>query len=161
MIIFDSFIHWLHLMAAVTWIGGMIFTSFVLQPVMRVLLKPQERMPLYYEMGKKFKVIQFVCLLVLLATGLQKLWQLRDSPAIFHSSFGNILAVKLILVLAVLVLSVCHSFIWGPQLTALRNEPESPIFQQLISKMVFWGRLNMTLAVAIVFCATLLRFNPF
>lgn len=159
--IVDVFIHWLHLMAAVTWIGGMIFTSFVLQPVMRVSLTPQERMPLYHEMGKKFKFIQLSCLLVLLATGLQKLWQLRESPAIFQSSFGNILAVKLILVLVVLVLSVYHSFIWGPQLTALRNEPQSPAFRQLISKMVFWGRLNMALAVAIIFCATLLRFNPF
>lgn len=157
----DAFLHWLHLMAAVTWIGGMIFAAMILQPVMRRSFTPEVRMPLYRDIGSRFKAVQLACLGILLATGLQKLWTLRETPEVFHSAYGMILGVKLALVAAVSILSALHSYVWGPQLTALRNESASPAYAALMRKLVFWGMINLHLAFAIIFCAALLRFNPF
>ena len=95
MFILDALIQWLHVMAAVIWVGGMIFTSLVLQPVMRKVLPPETRMPIYRDIGTRFKKVQFSGLGILIVTGLYKLWGLRGTPEIFHSSFGTILSVKL------------------------------------------------------------------
>lgn len=158
----DTFIHWLHVVAAIVWMGGMIFTSWVLQPVMRGSLSAPIRMPLYHEMGKKFKTISLVCLAVLGLTGLQKMWpMIWLEPAAFLSPYGKILCVKLVLVGFILVLSYLHSWRWGPRLTLLKDKPDSPEFQNLVKKLFFWGRLNLALSFVVVFCAALLHINPF
>lgn len=41
-------------MSAIVWIGGMVFASWVLQPVLSRSLAASVRMPLYREMGKRF-----------------------------------------------------------------------------------------------------------
>ena len=63
---------------------GMI-GMLVLQPVMRKALAPGTRMPIYQELGARFKAVQTSCLIVLLSTGIYKLWGLRHSPDIFLS----------------------------------------------------------------------------
>ncbi len=158
--IVDTVLHWLHLMAAIIWIGGMIFTSLVLQPVFQRTMEPEKRMPIYHEIGKRFKVVQLLCLGVLLATGLQKLWMLKDHPGIFHSSWGAILWVKLVLVICVTIISIFHSYLWGPKLTVLRFESQTPAYHQLRQKLLFWGRVNLVLSLAIVFCGALLQLYP-
>lgn len=156
----EAVIHWLHLMAAVTWIGGMIFTAFVVQPVLRAALDDTTRITLYRDIGRRFKTIQIAALCVLLATGSYKLFGLRESPDIFYSPFGYVLATKLVLVLIVVILSYRHSYVWGPQLIEAAVRP-GPAMGQLAKKLYFWGRINLALSLAVIFCAVLLRFNPF
>lgn len=161
MMLLDAFLHWLHLMAAIIWIGGMIFAAIILQPVMRKSLTPEVRMPIYHDIGKRFKLIQLICLGVLIGTGLQKLWSLRTTPDIFYSTFGAILGVKLTLVICVIALTVFHSYVWGPKLTALSQSSQGSEYQRTMQTLVLWGRVNLTLSLAIIFCASLLRFSPF
>ena len=150
--------HWLHLIAAITWVGGTLFASLVLQPVLRFRLSPQERMPIYHEIGNRFKAIQLAALLTLVATGAFKLWRLQVFPEVLHTLYGRILEIKLALVLIVTVLTVLHSYVWGPRLTALAGRPNSAEFGVLMRRLVFWGRLNLILMLAIILCAAGLRF---
>lgn len=154
-------VQWLHVMSAIVWIGGTIFASLVLQPILAKNLPPQQRMPLYHLMGNRFKMIQMGCLLTLIATGSFKLWPFRHQPEAFTTFYGHVLELKLTLVALVTLLTYLHSYVWGPRLTALAQSPGSPEFKAVLRKLYLWGRINLVLIMTIVFCAALLRFGPF
>lgn len=154
----DVWVDWLHIMAAAVWAGSMLFTSLVVQPVLREQLKPAARLSVYREIGRRFVPLQWGCWAALAATGALKVWSVRSAPIILFGPWGRILAAKLLLVSAMVVLSILHSHRWGPRLLDLA--PESPEYGPLVSKMAFWGKVNLALLLAIVFCASLLRFNP-
>ena len=152
----DAVIHWLHLMAAVIWVGGTLFTSLVVQPVLRAQLSDSARMSVYREVGRRLTKVQWWTWGILAATGGWKLWSLRTTPDVFFGSFGRILAVKLTLVAAMVTLSLIHTLVWGPALVAGAAADRAA----LVRRAAFWGKVNGSLMIAIVFCAALLRFNP-
>lgn len=154
----DLLIHWLHLMAAILWVGGVMCTALVVQPVLRRQLAPEDRLDVYREIGRRFSLIQWGSWAVLIATGGAKLWGLRTTPEVFHGPFGRILAVKLVLILFMAVLSLLHSYRWGPRLIEIG--PGHAEYGALSRRMAFWGAVNLGFLAAIVFCAALLRFNP-
>lgn len=98
----------LHVLAAVVWIGGMLFLGVVLTPVLRDH-PPMERAALLRAVGRRFLKIAWTALGVLLVTG-PLLWSVRAfqmTPA---------LGAKLILVAVILSLSLYHDFYLGPRL---------------------------------------------
>lgn len=153
----DLWVHWLHLMAAIVWVGGMVFTSLVVQPALRQAA-PGLRLALYKEIGRRYTPVQWGTWGVLIATGAFKLWGLRATPEVFWGPFGRILAVKLALVAAMAVLSLLHACRWGPRL--VETGPGHPDYPALASRAAFWGKVNLLLLAAIVFCAAMLRYNP-
>lgn len=154
----DLWVHWLHLMAAVIWAGGMICTSLVVQPALRRELEPAARLAVYREIGRRFNGVLWATWGMLLGTGLWKLWGLRATPSVFFGPFGRILAVKVLMVSGMAVLSLLHTYRWGPRM--IEAGPGHPEYGALVGKMAFWGKVNLALLAAIVFCAALLRFNP-
>ena len=98
----------LHLLAAVVWIGGMLFLGLVLTPVLRNQ-PPAERAALLSAVGRRFLKIGWTALGVLLLTG-PILWSLRGFQ-ITHA-----LAMKFILVAVIVYLSILHDFSLGPRL---------------------------------------------
>lgn len=154
----DLWIHWLHLMAAILWVGSVLFAALVVQPVLRRCLEPEARLAVYREIGRRFTPLQWGAWAVLLATGLAKLRGLRATPDVFYGPFGRILAVKLALVGVMAVLSLLHTYRWGPRL--IEAGPGHPEYPRMVSRMALWGKVNLLLLSLIVFCAALLRYNP-
>lgn len=152
-------IHWLHLMGAILWVGGTLFTSLVLQPALRGRLEEGQRLALYAELGRRLSWVQWGTWSLLLATGLFKLWELREAPDVFAGSFGAVLAVKLAFVAAMVALSLLHAWSWGPALA--KGGLDAACRGALARRAAFWGKINGGLMLAIVFCGALLRFNPF
>lgn len=99
----------LHVLAAVVWIGGMLFLGLVLAPVLRSQ-PPSERAALLRAVGRRFLKIGWAALGVLLVTG-PILWSVRAFQ--ITPSLG----MKLILVAVILYLSILHDFSLGPRLT--------------------------------------------
>lgn len=155
----EAAVHWLHLMAAVVWIGGMVFIAGVLNPLLRERLAPEIRLPLLREAGRRFLWVEWGAFAVLLATGLWKLSQRGPWSQAFDGDWGNVLAVKLSLVAFAAVLSVLHSLVWGPRLASVA--PGSTDHARLTRRLVIGSRVGIVLALAVVFCAALLRMNPF
>jgi len=155
----DVVVQWLHLMAAMAWVGGMLAMSLVVQPAMRREMRIEERMTLYRAMGRRFSYLKWGAWITLAATGAYKLWSLRGSRGIFISPWGAVLAVKLSLVVLMVGLSELHSQVWGPQLVL--TPPEDPRYDLIAARMSFWGKVNLCVIAAIVFCAAMLRVNPF
>lgn len=154
----DAFVHWLHLTAAIIWVGGTLFTSLVVQPVLLEALAEDRRFAVYSKIGRRLSVVQWGTWSVLLATGLWKLWGVSATPDVFYGPFGRILAVKLSFVALMVALSLAHSLSWGPALTRGTLAPAARA--AFARRVTFWGRVNGCVMLAIVFCASLLRYNP-
>ncbi len=154
----DAVVHWLHLMAAILWVGGTLFTSVVIQPVLRRELPEAARMSIYREVGRRLTKLQWITWGVLISTGLWKIAPMRWEPELWHGPFGRVLAVKLSLVALMMGLSLVHSFVWGPALVGGGLAPAARA--ALAGRAAFWGKVNGLVLMGIVFCAALLRYNP-
>jgi putative copper export protein len=145
----------LHLSAAIAWIGGMVFLVAVVVPALR-----HDREALRATMqtfGKRFRTVGWVCLATLVATGtfnlLHRGYSLGDivSGAVFAGAWGHVLAHKLGLVAVILVLSGVHDFWIGPR--AVREGGEG-----LRKTASMLGRVTFACALAVVALAvTLVR----
>ena len=102
---------WLHIMAAIVWVGGTIFLVIVLVPAIR---RPQFAVvasPLTRFTALRFRWVGWVCFGVFVSTGIVNLaargirWQELQEAVFWRGSFGRTLAVKLILVAAILAIS--------------------------------------------------------
>jgi uncharacterized membrane protein len=145
-----------HIVAAVIWIGGMLFLPLVLVPVLR-RQQPSLRMALLDATGRRFRTIGWIAIAVLLASGVWNLhnrrlgWDVIFSPDLVRGEFGRVLAIKLILIAAVLVLSLLHDFRVGPASTraALAN-PDGNRAERLRRTASWIGRANALLALIII-----------
>ncbi|MFN8061069.1 MAG: CopD family protein [Vicinamibacterales bacterium] len=153
---------WLHIIAASTWIGGMLFFVLVAVPAMRSKRGVYDARFLL-DAGTRFRTVAWACFAVLLATGLYGL-HLREvtlgsvfDPEWRRTLFATVLLAKLAMVVVVFVLSAVHDFAIGPRAAALLDErPDSADAQRLRRQASLIGRANVLLALAIVAAAIVL-----
>ena len=111
---------WIHLLAAVVWIGGTTFLTLVLVPVLRKADLGARRAELLHHTGIRFRRVGWIALGTLIGTGILILllrgvgWTDLTSAAFWASGFGRLLAVKLLVVALLLALSLAHDFVVGP-----------------------------------------------
>ncbi|OGL00898.1 MAG: hypothetical protein A3E31_15585 [Candidatus Rokubacteria bacterium RIFCSPHIGHO2_12_FULL_73_22] len=138
-------LRWLHVLAAVTWLGGMLFVALVLVPIARRLDDPALRARLLHLTGVRFRTVGWIALGLLVATGIGNLLvhPVFLSAGRFHAKLG--------LVLLALVLSVLHDFVFGPRAGA----PGAP--PALRARASWVARLNVLVVLAIVALGLSLR----
>lgn len=148
------------MLAAVIWIGGMLFLTLVLVPASQSM-EPQRRGVLLADLGKRFRLVGWTCILTLVATGLINLNHRGISPAdLFTGAFlserrGVVLLTKLSMIAAMIVLSAVHDLVLGPQLTqALRTGPQHAA--RLRRRTSWLARANLALGLAVLMLAILL-----
>lgn len=88
----------LHLAAAIFWMGGMAFVVLALRPALHAQLQPPQRLPLMVQVLRRFFVVVIVSIAVLLATAGPLLTQVpgAQAPAGWHAMAG--LGVLMVLV---------------------------------------------------------------
>jgi putative copper resistance protein D len=148
----------LHLLAAVSWIGGMIFLSLVLAPLVRDRKAAPEFMALFRSAALRFRPMVWVAIVVLLATG-PMLLSFRGLHVTSPASWTRIVTVKLTLVALLLFLTVLHDLVLGPRVSRVAAIPESQrtVAEQVIIKTARWlPRLSLLIALAVVIVATML-----
>lgn len=141
----STFARWLHLVAAIVWIGGMLFVALVLVPVARGLNDPALRARLFHEVGVRFRVIGWIAIGLLAVSGIVNLIvrpYLLSVPR-FH--------VKLTLVLVALALAALHDFVLGPRAGAPGANPAMRVWASWIA------RINVLVVLAIVALGVALR----
>lgn len=149
-----------HIISAVFWIGGMLFTAAVLVPASRHELLKNKKGAFFTLVGKKFSRISWVLFGVLIVTGITNLttrgYALSDliQTSFWRSSFGENLFIKLHLFGAVLVISGLHDFYAGPKAARLIDEAPDSAKTSSMRKFSSWlGRLNLLLGLAILYYA--------
>jgi uncharacterized membrane protein len=148
----------LHILAAVSWIGGMIFLSLVLAPLVRGRKAAPEFMALFRSAALRFRPIVWVAIAVLFATG-PMLLSLRGIQVTSPASWPGIVTVKLTLVALLLFLTLLHDLVFGPQVSRVSAIPESQrtSAEQVVFKTARWlPRLSLLIALAVVITAAML-----
>ncbi len=168
----------IHLASAIIWVGGALFLALVLIPVLRRFAPVPGQPPagpalppdMLGTIARRFRVVSWICIVLLVATGLYVLpTRYGIGFAEFFSQGGHfvaVLQVKVVLVAVVIWLSVMHDFIIGPYTSRLIDEmqagAEPPGFLPVLRKSVVWiARINVFLMIAIVVMAvTMTRGTP-
>jgi uncharacterized membrane protein len=147
---------WLHILAAMTWIGGMFFIVLVIVPSLRRGDRAAAT-KLLGESGRRFRTVGWVCFMILIATGSFNLYargvKLHDfaDRQWLTSPFGKAVVIKLSIFALVLVLGAVHDFAIGPRaVVELERDPSSPISVQLRRRASLLGRMNALFALALV-----------
>lgn len=148
----------LHILAAVSWIGGMIFLSLVLAPLVRGRTAAPEFMALFRSAALRFRPLVWVAISVLLATGPMLLSQ-RGIHMTNPASWPGIVTAKLTLVALLLFLTLLHDLVLGPQVSRVSAIPASQrtAGEQVVFKTARWlPRLSLVIALAVVIVAAIL-----
>ena len=156
-----------HILAAMIWIGGMLFLTLIAFPTVRALEASGGAGRLVRLMGRRFRDIGWVCIALLIVSGLTNLWYRGVrwdsllSSQFWRSSWGQLLAVKLTVVLAMLINSVWHDFVLGPRATRLMethvNSGTRPAEVQRLRRQTAWlARLNLLLGLVVIALAVML-----
>jgi len=139
------FIRWVHVLSAITWVGGMLFIALVLVPTARALDDARLRTRLMQESGYRFRTIGWIALALLVVTGLLNLWFqpfLLRAPR-FHWKLG--------LVVLALILSALHDWVLGPRAGLPGADPSVRLRASWIA------RVNVVVALAVVLLGLGLR----
>lgn len=161
----DTAFVWLHVLAAIVWVGGMAFLGIVVVPVMRQPDLGPDATTLFHRAAIRFRTVGWICIAVLLVGGFANLsrWGIgleRLMRGDFWSTpIGLALAAKLSLIAAIVVLSVAHDFYIGPRASEeIQKDPNSVTAKKLRAAASWIGRLNFLLALLVVwFAVTLVK----
>lgn len=105
-----SLVRFVHVLAAMVWVGGQLVLSGVVLPVLRSDLPPEQRAPLVRKAAKRFgDIANAVLLPALLATGLA-LAVHRDVAfsTLGEAGYGRLLSIKLTFVVLSIGLAAAH-----------------------------------------------------
>lgn len=153
---------WIHILAAMVWIGGMLFLVLVVVPWLRAGGRVDAGVFLR-ETGARFRTVGWVCFGVLVLTGSFNLWyrgvRLSDfvNSGWLASSFGKTVLAKLAAFALVLLVSAVHDFVVGPRATAaIAADPRSAEAQQARRRASILGRVNVLFALVLVAAGVML-----
>lgn len=140
----------LHLLAASTWLGGIIYINLVLMPIAKTF-EPAAAGQLMRENGKRFPLISWISVGFLIITGLMLLN--KDALFDFSTDYGTFLTLKLITVVIMISIGLYITFLLYPKLMKLApqdGEAPSAEFIGLQKRLPMLAMTNMILGILVL-----------
>ena len=159
----DALVLWLHILAAVVFIGPQVFLAVVAVPALRTLDDARARQQATRAITRGFGVLGGIALAVLIATGLYNYYSdsynpLMDADA--HPRYFTIMQIKLGLVTIVIVLTALHALVLGRRTQSLQ---ESGASESELARARMWSMAasvaTLAASIGILLCAALLASN--
>ena len=149
---------WFHLFAAVSWIGGTVFLSVVLVPVLRREQFASQKALLFRTIAMRFRMVVWGSIATLVLTGPMLLHE-RGISIMHPSGWPMVLSIKLGLVAILLLVTMTHDLIIGPRVGRILQVPvESRTRSD--HAMVGWSpwiaRSSLLLTLAVLLAAVVL-----
>lgn len=157
---------WLHLLAAIFWVGGQLFLVLVVLPVLRQQVAEVERVRIAAQTGRRFAVLSSVALGVLVITGPLNAIDHGISWSILRDTeWGQVLVAKVGLVCIMLALTAIHGAYFGRRLeqlnaTTVQDTAGQARRSALQRQSVRLSATNLLLNIAIVGLAAWLATLP-
>jgi len=142
----------LHLLATVFWVGGMLYFHFILHPSLHLLDPPQVGKLMHFQM-KRFAMMAWLSIIVLMVTGVMMTpsgWFFN-----FSSLISTALALKHIFFLIMLLIGIFISLVYGPKMDRLEPKPgEHPSAEFFRTQHVvnLLTRTNLVLGILVLIC---------
>ncbi|MCB9776224.1 MAG: hypothetical protein H6750_18125 [Nitrospiraceae bacterium] len=149
---------WIHLLAAITFIGGWMFVQLVVRPSLtegKAKVPSMEALEMAKKFGQRFKMVGWVSLMALVFTGASQLLDESGSARI-ETSWGLIMMLKLFVFAIVGGLIFVHDLIldpYGVSAKSKKTETEPLLFS---GKVVWVQRAILSLSLAVLFIAAYL-----
>lgn len=146
--------HWVHLIATVIWIGGIIFILFVTMPSAKQVLWPDAG-KLMGDISKRFTPIANYSIIFLLVTGIVLTYLNKQSSGIGHfvSSWVLFLIVKHVLVLGMFVVHFYRGMVLAPKIAGTESAEQKASLQRLSLNLV---KANFFLGLLVLFFSGIL-----
>lgn len=142
-----------HVVSAMVWVGGILFLSLVVVPAGR-RFDDAVRSRLLTDVGRRFRVVGWSALGMLLVTGLVQMAargatvQNVLDGSFFADASGRVLAAKLVLVVVMMLVTAAHDFVAGPAAERIaRAGGDARHLRRVAGRL---ARITALLALAIV-----------
>ena len=149
---------YLHVLAAIFWLGGMFFLATVGAPVLRRVEPPTLRASLFRQLGARFRTAGWIAIAILVATGVTNLkfrgllsTAVLGDAGFWRTPLGIALAIKLACVVLMIGLSALHDFWLGP--AAGRLDPDTPEAARLRRASSWVARVNALIGLVLLYAA--------
>ncbi len=116
---------WIHLIAVVTWIGGLLFFPLVLRPALQSLPSDSQKAEILRRVGLRFRTIGWISLITLILTGAFNILTEGGSARI-ESAWGAVLMLKLFVVAVIVGLTLVRDFILDPYALPAAGKTAAP-----------------------------------
>lgn len=136
---------WLHVMSAAVWLGGLLFQSHILLP----LLGRGGPVEAVADAVRRSRRVAWTALALLVLTGLHNLTRLPSVAAMTESGLLKLLALKLFLVVVLLMLTAHRDF--GVAARLIRAVAERREATQALRTLVRIDRITLLLGVGLVY----------
>jgi uncharacterized membrane protein len=154
---YNAIILWLHILAAILFIGPQVFLALAGVPALRTVEDVKQRAAATRIMTSRFGWLGGGALAVLVITGIINYLHARDLGFLEFQRYFIVLQVKLTMVALVIAFTVLHGAVFGRRLQELQETDAGP---QEIARVRRWSMLlsigTLVLSFAIVLCAALL-----
>ena len=163
----QALILWLHLLAAMTWVGGLVFQVLVVFPTLARAALTAEWLRFALSLEARFRVILWPAVGMALFTGLVNLMNVWYTTVVTTGSiaptFVPLLRVKLALVIGMLAVQAVQQLLIYPRRVAALRDVYTGV-QEVPRPFRTWQRLALLLygallglAGGVVLCAVLLH----
>ena len=161
MLLLDIIVHWLHLLAAFTWVGGLIFVNVVLTPAVEPKGIPPQFVRL---MGmERFRPFAWGSIIVVVLTGLYNTFKSVPTLAtLTGSQYGLTLLAKIAAVAVMIGITFMNSIVMRRRITQAPAGPGGtppPEMQAMGGRLVILSRANLALALLVLLLAAMLRYG--
>jgi uncharacterized membrane protein len=148
---------YLHVLSAVVWLGGMVVFG-LLAPVLRRIEDERARQALFQTLGQRFRTLAWICLGLLVVTGIEQLrirgwWgvDVWSAGGFRGSGLGRSLMAKLALATVMIGIQAAHDFWLGPRAGRVPAGTEEA--RTLRHRAAWLARVNVVLGLVLIWLA--------
>lgn len=160
MLLLDAMILFIHIFFAIIFVGGSFFIWLVVWPASYSLTDDEkERTRIVGRIAKRFALFTHISLGVLIVTGIYNAtWYLGSASALFSTTGGRILLVKIIVVGIDIIMIYTNNLYHGKKIMRLAREGRLEEVKKIRKVTHLFSFISLALLVLIVALATMLQF---
>lgn len=142
---------YIHLLAVIVWLGGMVFSHFFLRPAVQTL-EPAVRVPLMHAVLRRFFAAMLVTVLVVLLSGLGMVASVYQMAASTDLTFQMPLSWKVMSALGLVMAALFGHirFALFKRLDRAVQAADWPAGGKALASIRFWVATNLAIGVVIV-----------
>ncbi len=149
------FVVWIHLVAAMTFIGGMMYLQLVLTPVLSSHCSEAEAHEVQRKAGQRFRTVAWMSLVTLILTGAYNMLSEGGSARI-ETEWGVVLMLKLFLFAIAFGLVLIHDFVLDPYASSSQTTSITQFSKSNVRRAAMVQKMTLVLTLLILFVATYL-----
>ena len=150
----------LHLLATITWIGGMFFNVLILMPTVAKTLDPPTAGKFMSALFKRIRIMVYVSLAILFITGIPMKIASEYYVAIisFDTAWETVSFIKHVLVALLAIFAIINFEILNPSAAKMAANGPSPELMALKKKQMKLAGISFLFGIIVVFLSAMMNY---